>query len=92
MPTITTLEAHEYTAPSHWATYFFNDDSSGMDDDDIAAADAFIDWVGMGAPVDCTDDVGFTHYHDAHRFCPLGADCYTYTFLDYAGTKELAHY
>ena len=73
---------HKYTAPSHWATYFFNDDCSGMDDQDIAAADKFIDWVGMGAPVDCTDDVGFTRWHDAHRFCPLGADCSTYLFFE----------
>ena len=80
MPTITTLEAHEYTAPAHWACYFFNDDSSGMDFEDTRAADKFIDWVNLGAPVS-VEDYGFTYYHDAIRFSPLGADCATYTFF-----------
>ena len=85
MPTITTLEAHEYTAPAHWATYFFNDDDSDMDFEDTRAADKFIDWVNLGAPVS-VEDYGFTYYHDANRFSPLGADCATYTFLKHLTT------
>ena len=84
MPTIKPsahIEVYTYTAPAHWACYFMNDDCSGMDDDDIVAADAFIDWVGLGAPVG-VEDHGFTHWHDAHRFSPYGADCATYTFFN----------
>jgi len=43
-------------------------------------ADAWIEHVGMGSPVDCKD-AGFIHYHDARLFAPYGADCQTYTFL-----------
>lgn len=67
------------TAPSYWASYFINGDASGMEDDEIAAADAFAEWLG-GNIVDC-EDAGFMHYHDAHRFGIGGADCQTYTAL-----------
>ena len=75
------FELHTYTAPSHWASYLINDDCSGLDDDDIIAADKFISWLRLGAPVDCTDDVGFMTFHDARPYSPLAADCFTYTFL-----------
>jgi hypothetical protein len=63
------------TAPSHWACYFIN----GMDDAEIAAADAFAEWMG-GYIVDC-EDTGFIHRHDAHQFYPFAADCQTFTAL-----------
>lgn len=66
-----------YTAPSYWASYFINGDSSGMEDDEIATADAFLAWVGLGAPVDC-EDAGFCHSNDAGT---LAGDCMTYSFL-----------
>jgi len=69
-----------YTAPSSWAPYYINGDSTGMDSAEIEAADAFMAWVGLGAPVDCLDH-GFSWHHDAFQFCPLGADCQEYTFL-----------
>jgi hypothetical protein len=72
--------ADTYTAPSAWACYFINGDASGLEDDEIDAADAFIDSIGMGAPVSC-DDAGFVTFHDAREFMPLAADCQTYTFL-----------
>lgn len=31
------------TAPAHWACYFINSDSSGMDESEILAADLFYD-------------------------------------------------
>lgn len=73
-------QAETWTAPSYWASYLINGDSSGMDDADVDQADAFLARVGLGAPVSC-DDAGFLWYHDARQECPLGADCQTYTFL-----------
>jgi len=71
------LEIVTGTAPSHWACYFINSDDSGMEPADIAAADAFANWLG-GVPVDC-EDAGFIAYHDARQFMPLAADCQLYT-------------
>lgn len=67
------------TAPSHWACYFINGDSSGMTDEEIAAADAFAEWLG-GDIVDC-EDAGFMMHHDASQFGVGGADCQTYSAL-----------
>jgi len=73
-------EPETYTAPSAWISYLMNDDSSGLDDDDIKAADEFIEWVGAGMPVNA-EDAGFIKHHDAYQFCPYAADCQKYTFL-----------
>jgi len=67
------------TAPSHWACYFINGDSSGMEDSEIEQADAFAEWLG-GDVVSC-EDAGFMHHHDASQFGVGGADCQTYSAL-----------
>jgi hypothetical protein len=51
-----------------------------MDDEDIAACDAWIDSLNIGAPCVCVDE-GFITWHDARDFSPYAADCSTYTFL-----------
>ena len=76
MPKLETVTA---TAPSHWAVYFINGDATGMEDEDIAQADAFADCLG-GHIVDC-EDAGFIHWHDARQFGVLASDCQTYTAL-----------
>lgn len=73
-------DIYEYRAPSSWAPYLINGDASGLEDAERARADAFMAWVGAGAPVSC-EDAGFVHHHDAWAFCPLSADCQVYTFL-----------
>lgn len=67
------------TAPSHWACYFINGDSSGMEDSEIELADKFAEWLG-GSIVGC-EDAGFMHHHDASQFGVGGADCQTYSAL-----------
>lgn len=74
------LTPYEFTAPSAWASYFINGDATSLEDDEIAQADAFLEWVNMEWPVSC-DDAGFMHRHDAYEFCPFASDCQTYTFL-----------
>lgn len=75
------LEVLTATAPSHWASYLINGDDSGLEPEEKAAADAWIDrHQDWGMPVSC-EDAGFMWRHDAYAECPLGADCQTYTFL-----------
>jgi len=71
------MDTYTRTAPSAWASYLINGDASGVDDADIAAADAFQEQ--FGTPVDC-EDAGFIKYHDAYHLMPLAGDCQRYTF------------
>lgn len=68
-----------YTAPSAWASYLINGDDSGISAEDKAAADAWVESVGLGLPVSC-EDAGFKWRHDAYGFMPVGADCQEYAF------------
>jgi len=73
------LEPISATAPSAWAPYLMNGDSSGLEPDEIAAAESFVRYLGAW-PCEC-EDAGFCWQHDASRFLPLGADCQIYTAL-----------
>lgn len=78
-----TLHPVTYTLPSTWAPYLINGDASGLDDEEIEEAHAFLDSFGLGWPVECVDD-GFRHYNNAHHIGPraaLAQDCQRYTFL-----------
>jgi hypothetical protein len=70
----------QLTAPSVWASYLINGDASGIDAEEIAAADAWLTREGLPTPVDC-EDAGFRWRHDAFEELPLGADCQLYSFL-----------
>jgi hypothetical protein len=75
-----TIKSFSATAPSAWASYLINGDASGIDEDDVKQADAWIEREGLGMPVSC-EDAGFTWRHDAYEECPLGSDCQEYFFL-----------
>ena len=78
------IKTFTVTAPSYWASYYINADASGLEDDEIKAADAFFDYLAKDVPnLSCTDaeDAGFIGWHDAFEFYPCGSDCSTYTFL-----------
>jgi hypothetical protein len=68
------------TAPGAWASHLINGDASGISDEDKAQCNAWLEHLGLGAPVSC-EDAGFITWHDARAFCPYAADCQTYTFL-----------
>jgi hypothetical protein len=78
-----TLEVLEYTAPAHWASLAVNGDDSGMEDDDAAAANAWL--ASLPGPVVSVSEEGegpgFLRWHDAAAFMPLAADCATFTIL-----------
>lgn len=73
MPVRETFEAY---APAHWACYFINDDCSGMEDAEIAAAD---DWHTLTFPgafvVDCSEETVLRHFDG------LLTDCCLYTAM-----------
>ena len=68
------------TAPSAWASYLINGDSSGIDAQELAMANAWLDRLELPFPVSC-EDAGFCWWHDAHVECPLGVYCQEYFFL-----------
>jgi hypothetical protein len=74
-------ERNELVAPSYWASYLINGDSSGLTAVEKLAAD---DWLKDQAlwEFDCVDcqDAGFRWRHDASKFA-LAGDCQTYTFM-----------
>lgn len=78
------LTVSTYTAPAHWACYFFYDDPTGLDEFEIIQADRWIAQINLGAPV-AADDIGFMQWHDARMTgCSnVAADCAEYTFLGF---------
>ncbi|MEI6084005.1 MAG: hypothetical protein WCS70_06855 [Verrucomicrobiota bacterium] len=68
------------TAPAAWASYLINNDDSGLDRAELAAADKWIRRMDLGRPISC-EPAGITRYHDAVTECPYLAECETYTFL-----------
>ncbi|WP_094510532.1 hypothetical protein [Synechococcus sp. MW101C3] len=77
------LSLVSYLLPTHWACYFINADPTGLEDDQIAAADAW--WQETfssrcASCVDAAEEYGFTAFHDAAGYC-LATDCTIYRFL-----------
>ena len=72
--------------PVDWAVALINSDETGLEDDDQAALDAFVDWMlskyGKCWCVNVSDDESgnFKHYHDASEFGVLACDVATFTF------------
>ena len=74
------IEVDTTEAPAYWASYFINGDASGMEDDEIAEADAWADGLEDWYVVDCEDDrdnFGTFYFEVAGRW--LGCDLATYT-------------
>lgn len=80
------IESITYQLPSHWASYLINGDASSFDlwddgDKELAIIDRLLADVGLGGPVDVSEDSDFVTYHDARPYGVLAGDCSTYTFL-----------
>lgn len=67
------------TAPICWASYLINGDSSGLDDNEIEQADAWI--TRMGGYVSDVGEAEFASRHDAWAECPLAGDVAEYTII-----------
>ena len=71
------IKTYTTTAPANWACYYVNGDCTGMDDQEIAAADAFEESLD-GEIVDCQGEEFFCRWFDAAPFYPFAAPCVEY--------------
>jgi len=72
-----------YLLPTRWACYFVNDDPSGLDEDEIAAADAWWQETFPHQSASCfaaDEEYGYAVFHDAAGYCKA-TDCTLYRFL-----------
>ena len=81
------FETVTYTAPACWASYWINSNASGLEDHEIAEADAAFDRIlkdypdAGPHPVDCGENY-FAHSHDFTHLTKYAAgDVCDYTFL-----------
>ena len=80
------IESITYELPSHWASYLINGDASSFDlwddgDKELEIIDRLLTDIGLGSPVDVSEESEFMTYHDARLYGILAGDCSTYTFL-----------
>ncbi len=73
-----------YTAPAYWASYYINNDKGDLPDDEIELADAFLEYIGQGAPVDAME-IGFYNSTDADAIGAGPCDACSYTFFQKVG-------
>ena len=77
-------EILELSLPTHWLTAIFNNDFSGLSDEDEKQYNLFIkdmnkdnfDWHEL----DCEQESHFAKYHDAKRYGVLACDVVRVTF------------
>ena len=77
------METVEYLLPSHWAVALFYGDTSGMDDEEDAAFQEFVDYmVEEHGSCDAMDEVaeGFTYHHDASCYGVGGCEASRFIF------------
>jgi hypothetical protein len=79
-----TIEPRTYWLPDHWAPALFNDDSTGLEDEDLEQLEAFLKGENLGAPIGFEESEGeepaFMRYHDAQPYGVLATDCLPYLF------------
>lgn len=73
------MKTETYTLPAYWASALINADESGMEDDEIAAMDKWLDYAKPGHCLTCSKESFFTAWHDATGFA-LAGDCLEFTF------------
>ena len=70
----------EYSAPAHWERYLFTGDTTGLDEYEINAIEAWLDWVDTGYPVSIGEYLGRVFDHDAEHVYPYLAESQFYCF------------
>jgi len=78
------IATQTYSMPVYWASYLINGDPSSLDDEEIAEADAAIEDIGLGAPVDVSD----SDFRSRGDYGRLAGDYADYTFLDHGTARE----
>ena len=68
------MVTEKYDLPAYWASYLINGDATSfsLNDDggdaEIAVIDEFMNDIGEGAIVTCSEEPFFSKYHDAQPF------------------------
>ena len=70
------IETAEYVLPAYWASYLINGDASGLEDDEQAEIDQWLDRGQPGCCVDCGESE-FSWRNDATGLC---GDVATFVF------------
>lgn len=65
------FETKIYSAPSRWASYLINGDSSGLDEDDLILAQEFESSLYPGYIVEVSDKSYFDGYCEASDYSVL---------------------
>ena len=77
-----TIETTTFVLPDFWASALVNDDRSGLDIEDDAILDRWLEdhpgWYCTGTVDD--SDADFVRWHDAAPYGVLHCNCLTYTF------------
>lgn len=74
------MQTTTYVLPAHWAPALINDDWSGLEDDDAADLQIFLDSEDLGHAIDVSHEPFFAKYHDAEPYHVLACDCLEFTF------------
>jgi hypothetical protein len=81
------VELITYWLQDHWASALFNDDSSGLEPEDLEQLEAFIEGEGLSWPLGFEEEEegeevspSFMRYHDAQPYGVLAAMCLPYVF------------
>ena len=71
--------------PTHWACALVNGDESGMEDEEIAQLNEFVDDMvrtyGSCHCVDVSETSEFSNYHEASHYGVLACDVAEFTFF-----------
>lgn len=71
--------------PAHWAVALINGDESGMEDEEIAQLNEFVDDMvrtyGSCHCVDVSETSEFSNYHEASHYGVLACDVAEFTFF-----------
>lgn len=83
-----TIELDSYILPARWASYFINNDASGLTDADRADIARWQDGYWPGECMSVSDDSWFAWRNDA---TDMGDDVATFSFNPYTPTSPLTH-
>lgn len=74
------MKVNTYLLPEFWASALINDDSSGLEDEDIELMNKWFAEENPGYCFDCNGEPEFAKFHDASNYV-LACNCLAYRFL-----------
>jgi hypothetical protein len=75
------IEIDEIDAPAHWASYLINGDASGLEDEEQAECDHWLERLKGWSVVSCVAEEFFGRFYFAVIGKELGCDLLTYSLI-----------